>query len=106
MQEVNVEKIMEEIRAGIKAKGYRKNTTQEQQADLSGLMMQMRHAAFIPWRRPLPAGIRGAVKRVIQKCTGFLIAPVTEDQTRYNQMTVEALEQMYQEVKKLQDSKR
>lgn len=108
MQEIDVEKIMEEIRAEIKEKGYTEEILKfddvtlyepigdrdDLKNDFSTAIAQLRNVAFIPWHRPVPIGIKGLIKKVIRKCTGFIIAPITEDQTNYNQTVINVFEKM------------
>lgn len=108
MQQINVEQIMEEIRAEIREKGYtadmlsfmdvplpaeHENTTDGSPA--ADAVEQMRRTSFIAWRRPVNSGIKGIVKRVLYKLTGFIVAPVTEDQTVFNSSAVSMAEQIW-----------
>ena len=86
MRQVNVEEIMEEIKDEIKEKGYTDDMLSFSDIPLANVDLagQMKDAAFIAWRRPVSQGVKGIIKRIIRKCVGFVIAPVTEDQTRFN----------------------
>lgn len=118
MQEIDIERIMEEIRADIREKGYtqdmlsfadvpmrrqQKQTAQgatgSQLADLAG---RMREKSYINWRRPVPAGFKGLVKRIIYKCTGFVVAPITEEQVICNETAAESVEQLCRVVQEQQ----
>lgn len=110
MQEIDIEKIMDEIRADIREKGYTQDMlsfadvpmrrqqnqtvqdeTASQLADLAG---RMREKSYINWRRPVPAGFKGFVKRIIYKCIGFVVAPITEEQIICNETAAESVEQL------------
>lgn len=108
MQQINVQKIMEEIRAEIKEKGYTADMLSFEDVplaeevekfaggeNLSGTVNRMRGMAFIAWRRPVNQGIKGMIKRALYKLTGFVAAPITEDQTAFNSEAVSAFEQLY-----------
>lgn len=107
MQQINVEQIMEEIRAEIKEKGYTadmlsftdvplpaEHETPTDGTPAADAVERMRRASFIAWRRPVNSGIKGMVKRVLYKLTGFIVAPVTEDQTVFNSSAVSMAEQI------------
>ncbi len=108
-QPVNIQKIMEEIRAEIKEKGYTADmlsfseiplpaaASQADTADEEAVAQaigRMRGLSFIAWRRPVNAGVKGLVKRVLYKLSGFIAAPMSEDQTAFNGAAVSAMEQI------------
>ena len=102
MQQINVEKIMEEIRAEIMEKGYTADMLSFTEVPLpaehentTDAVERMRRSSFIAWRHPVNSGIKGMVKRVLYKLTGFIIAPVTEDQMVFNNSAVSMAEQTY-----------
>ncbi|MDE7310210.1 MAG: hypothetical protein K2N87_01070 [Eubacterium sp.] len=110
-QPVNIEKIMEEIRAEIMEKGYTADMLSfadvplpaaEDEPDsaaageaVSQAVSRMQGLSFIAWRRPVNAGIKGIVKRILYKLSGFIAAPMSEDQTAFNGATVSAMEQLF-----------
>ena len=63
----------------------------------------MRGLSFIAWRRPVNAGVKGLVKRVLYKLSGFIAAPMSEDQTAFNGAAVSAMEQIAAVLKAQQD---
>lgn len=109
-QSVHVQKIMEEIRAEIREKGYtadmlsfsdvplpvgsdQANSAADGEA-FAQAVGRMRGLSFIAWRRPVNTGIKGIVKRVLYKLSGFIAAPISEDQTAFNGAAVSAMEQL------------
>lgn len=107
MQQINVEHIMEEIRAEIREKGYTADmlsftdvplpAEHENMTDgisAADAVGRMRRTSFIAWRRPVNSGMKGIVKRALYKLTGFIVAPVTEDQTAFNVSAVSMAEQI------------
>lgn len=110
-QPIDIQKIMEEIRAEIKEKGYTADmlsfsdvplpaaageTNSETNADAAlQAVERMRALSFIAWRRPVNTGIKGIVKRVLYKLSGFIAAPMSEDQTAFNGAAVSAMEQYH-----------
>ena len=108
MQQINVQKIMEEIRAEIREKGYTADMlsfedvplSDESESSVGGgtvpdAVNRMRGMAYIAWRRSVNQGIKGIIKRVLYKLTGFVVAPITEDQTAFNIAAVSMAEQIY-----------
>ncbi len=100
MREINIEKIMEEIRAEIKDKygdeaisfaSVKKEEFSESVFDLEGFR-QVLHQANMSYEMnyyfPLPGGIKGFVKRTVRKFGAFLGLPLTQAQTDYNARTV------------------
>lgn len=109
MQEINVEKIMEEIRQEIKEKGYTEDmlsfyeipvssdvpvSNTEDGNTFSGALNQLRGASYIVWKRPLPDGVKGLVKKIIRKCICFVVGPITDDQNVYNGLNITLIEQL------------
>ncbi len=109
-QSVNIQKIMEEIRAEIREKGYtadmlsfsdvplpvgldETNSVADGEAFVQAVS-RMRRLSFIAWQRPINTGIKGIVKRVLYKLSGFIAAPMSEDQTAFNGAAVSAMEQL------------
>lgn len=105
MQQINVEQIMAEIRAEIKEKGYtadmldfedvpfpEKNMAERNFA--SDEIGQMRKLESVLWKRPVNRGIRGILKKILYKLTGFIVAPMAEDQTAFNHAAADAVEQL------------
>ena len=105
MQQINVEQIMAQIRADIKEKGYtadmlsfedvpfsQKNTA-ERDFTADGVR-QMRKLASVSWRHPVNLGIKGILKKILYKLTGFIVAPMAEDQTAFNRAAADAVEQL------------
>lgn len=100
MQQINVEEIMEQIREDIKKKGYTADMLSfddiplHNEPDLDTIE-RMSGTFFLEWRRPVPSGIIGFIKRVIRKCVGFIIAPITDDQTKYNRDVLSAFQELF-----------
>ncbi|MSS64499.1 hypothetical protein [Velocimicrobium porci] len=120
MQKINVQKIMEEIREEIKEKGYTEDmlsfheipvrTDQildaipaENKTIFTSTINQVRNASYIPWYRPVPNGIKGFIKKVIRKCVGFVVAPITDDQNIYNSLNITLVEQLCNRVEEQQE---
>ena len=114
-QPVNIQKIMEEIRAEIKEKGYTADMLSFSEIPLPAAASQadtadeeaaaqaigrMRGLSFIAWRRPVNAGVKGLVKRVLYKLSGFIAAPMSEDQT---EQIAAVLKAQQQEIAQQQD---
>lgn len=105
---IDVEKIMESIRAEIKEKGYTpdmlsfndvKKVEGEYETfnyqELRFQVTEMNHHCVIPWYRDLYGNkIKQLFKKIIRKLISFIIAPMSEEQTRYNVETVRAMNQM------------
>lgn len=117
MEQINVEEIMRQIRAEIKEKGYREEMVDFEEIPicsspgenssvsdgLGNLIGQIKNASFIAWRRPVPSGIKGLIKKIIQKCIGFTVAPITEDQTNYNSIVHRTFEQLHRQLQSQQE---
>lgn len=103
MERVNVEEIMEEIRAEIKKKGLTDDMLSFNQASPDTYSFgKMKEKAFIAWHRPVSRGIKGIIKKIFRKCLAFLVAPMAEDQTRFNYEVVSALDEANTKLEKLQ----
>lgn len=100
MQEINVEQIMEEIRAEIKAKGYKasdlnfedewditsiskqKNETLNR---LNDLLAQIESTKELHYYSEIKGFfIKRFIKRFTRKMVKFLIFPIVEEQNRFN----------------------
>lgn len=105
MEHIDIEKIMTQIRAEIKEKGYTdvmlsfnaipiREPVPEIKSDspLQELLVRMRACANVVWNRPLPGGVKGMVKRVFRKLTSFFVVPIVEDQNVFNTAAVSTLE--------------
>lgn len=104
---INVEKIMEEIRADIKEKGYTEDMLsfqdvkkvqatgfQYNEQECINLVNCVNRDAFIPWYRDLgQGGVKGFFKKVIRKMLVFLIAPMSDEQNRFNSDVTQTLNQ-------------
>lgn len=112
MQEINVEKIMEEIRAEIKEKGYKESDlsfndipVREQKNELqeefdTDMLKNLLHAANthtrVDYYKPITdTGLKGIIKKAIRKILKPLILPLCMDQESYNSMSVQTLNQLY-----------
>lgn len=107
MQQINVEEIIEEIRKEIEEKGYKDDMLSFQEVpvydeycsdSLDGLLNQMRESFYIEWKRPVAPGIKGLLQKTVRKFSGFLIAPVTGEQSNYNYFALKLSEKMYLEM--------
>lgn len=116
MKEINIEKIMEEIRAEIKDKygdaAVNFETVKQEGStgtalDLSAFREELHYANLnyeMNYYFPLPGGVKGFVKKVIRKLGAFLGFSLTQKQTEYNAKTVRMFNQLnnyieYQEAK-------
>ncbi len=97
MQQINVEKIMDQIKSEIKEKGYTEDmfSFQDIPLDDTDYVEEMKGTAFIDWHQPVSKGIKGFLKKVIQKCIAFSVAPIAEGQTRFNSTAISAIEELY-----------
>lgn len=117
MEQINVDEIMRQIRAEIKEKGYKEEMIDFEDIpvcsspcennsandEIGNRIEQMKNISFIEWRRTVPPGIKGLIKKIIQKCIGFTVAPITEDQTNYNNMIYMTLEQLHRQLQSQQE---
>lgn len=110
MMKIDVEKIMEEIRADIKAKGYTNdllsfqdvvmdNTTENLKFNMDE-MNHCTHAANVSARveyyhQIIPhRGLKNLIKIFIRKSMRFLLQPLVEEQNRYNADSVRTINQL------------
>lgn len=97
LQQIDIEKIMDEIRADIKEKGYTADMLDFQdvsipergfsynESEFENLVNAINATCSVPWYRDLGnGGIKVFVKKVIRKIMTFLIAPIAEDQMKFN----------------------
>ena len=106
MREINIEKIMEEIRAEIKEKygdeAVSFETVKKEDMPVSAFDLQSfreeLHLANLTYEVnyyfPLPGGLKGLVKKTIRKLGAFLGLPMAQQQTDYNAKTVRMLNQL------------
>ena len=111
MQEIDVEKIMEEIRQEIKEKGYKESDLSFQDIPVSkvvneiirqeyspqefqNLLRQMNGSTNTHFYRPVGGGIKGFVKKVVRKLIAPIVLPVCEEQELFNSLTVQTMNQM------------
>jgi methyl-accepting chemotaxis protein len=105
---IDVEKIMEEIRAEIKEKGYTsdmlsfqdvQHTVVEEysynEAEYLELVRRLNTDAYVPWYRDLGVnGVKRFVKKVIRRMISFVVAPMSEEQNRFNSEVCQAVNQL------------
>ncbi len=119
MQEIDIEKIMEEIRQDIRERGLEDDilpfeaVTGKPWGGASEVYDEERFEKEVndlnqsyqitAWR-PLEGGITGFIKKIIRKLTKFYVEPITADQTEFNAHTVRAMNELLSYVK-LQDAK-
>ncbi len=104
--EINIEKIMDDIRAEIKEKGYTSDILSFEDVTsisldgendfskekLSELVSYMNSSYAVPITRPLGGNpIVVFIKRVIRKLTRFIIRPIVEHQSEYNSVSARAV---------------
>jgi hypothetical protein len=112
MEEINVEQIMQEIRAEIKEKGYKEsdlsfNDIQIKQNDtgelgeildlqrLVGLINAANASTRVDFYRPITdGGLKGLVKKAIRKLMKPLLLPLCQSQESYNGILVQTINQM------------
>ena len=105
MKEINVEKIMEEIRADIEKRGLAEDDLNFQDVMIQGDIFQIARfqdalkMANIYSNINLHndvggSGIKRFVKRVIRKCVRFYIQPMLEQQNEFNAHCVRTLNEM------------
>lgn len=108
MEEINVEKIMEEIRQEIKDKGMLEELLSFSDVSFSGYtipvlnlqqlqgdMQAANENYFVDPVRPLEGGLKGKIKKIIRKCILFYIRPIVEDQNLYNINMLDCMKQFY-----------
>ncbi|MCD7761935.1 MAG: hypothetical protein LUI14_01825 [Lachnospiraceae bacterium] len=98
MSEINIEKIMDEIREEIRQKGYTddlpsfdETENPEQtgclysEAEYQALLQELNTSYNIAWYRDLEGGFLSRfLKKVVRKLTSFLGVPVVVDQSGFN----------------------
>lgn len=104
-ENINIEDIMNEIRAEIKEKGLTSDmlsfeeipvrqaviaTTQENEADIA-LAYINHHYAVQPYKQLQGSGIKVFVKKVIRKLVKFYVEPVVFDQNTFNAHVVRVI---------------
>lgn len=106
MREIDIEKIMEEIRAEIKEKygdeavsfeTVKKEEILSPAFDLAEFRQELHHLNTgyeINYYFPLSGGIKGLMKRVVRKLGAFLGFPITQKQTEYNVWVVRSFNQL------------
>ena len=122
MQPIDVEKIMEEIRAEIKAKGYDNTMLSFRDVDgtdkLNRMQMEVKfnlneleyHVQQVNLRSHVEryhqvegGKLANLFKKVIRKLTRFMIIPVVEEQNAQNEAVFDALNQLLAYVKEQED---
>ena len=122
MQPIDVEKIMEEIRAEIKAKGYDNTMLSFRDVDgtekLNRMQMEVKFnlkeleyhvqqvnlRSHVEWYHQVEGGkLANLFKKVIRKLTRFMIIPVVEEQNAQNEAVFDALNQLLAYVKEQED---
>lgn len=105
MYQINMDKILEQINEEIKKKQFEGDMISFEDipliSDLDAIE-QMHNSFYIDWRRPVSLGIKGIIKKMIRKCVGFFVAPIAEDQTKFNWETLMAIEQIFELLDKQQ----
>lgn len=112
MQDINIEKIMEEIRTEIKEKGYKESdlsfsdipVRQDDTNEISELfsadrLISLVNAANTSTRvdfyRPITdGGLKGMIKKAIRKMMKPLLLPLCQEQEKYNSILVQTINQM------------
>lgn len=103
--DINIEKIMEEIREDIKAKGYTNDmlsfdevvTIKGTEGDFNRqeydtALNYLNHSYHVPSLRPLGGNpLFVFVKKVIRKLTKFYVEPIVASQNEYNAFNVRVL---------------
>lgn len=110
MIEIDVQKIVKEIRMEIENKGYKPSDLSFEDVDdmmgpvdideydfevLTYHLDKANRTCFVPWYEPYSTtGIKTIVKKVIRKATAFFIAPITDKQNEFNTASVRTLNQL------------
>ena len=103
MDSINVEQIMQEIRAQIKEKGLNTEIMPfedipfpENRVDafdkLEKENKQLRAESNVPYYYEMPKGIKTFIKKVIRKAVHGVVAPILDNQNRFNADVVDNLE--------------
>lgn len=108
MADINIERIIEEIKQEIKDKGITEDLEQTFDfptdeftipvLNITELEQELRSASnnhYIDPVRPLGNSFKGKIKRLIRKCLLFYIKPIVEDINLYNSNTIYILTQFY-----------
>lgn len=107
MEVINVEKIMDEIRKDIQERGYANDMLSFEDvknSDIGGccfnrneyhdIITRLNHCYFVPWYREIgQTGVKAIVKKTIRKIVTFLIAPMSDEQNRFNADVTKAFNQ-------------
>ena len=113
MKAVDVEKIMEEIRAEIREKGYKASqlsfrdidgseklkeigdTAQFSLEELEMFVQQVHLRSRVDWYQPVDGGkLAGLFKKVIRRLCRFMLIPLVEKQNESNEAVFLALNQL------------
>lgn len=124
MENINVEEIMEEIRAQIKERGYTKkdlrfadihvDTTEGTECldeyfelgNFKNTIVKMDGKRNVQcWRLIAGNKFKSFFKKIIRKMTKFYVEPIVEDQNKFNFYTVSAMSQLYAKFEEEQDFK-
>lgn len=110
MDQIDVKKIMEELRAEIKEKGYKAEDlsfqdvassghTQECEFDINQLSCGISEAIScqrVDLYCPVTGNaVKRLIKKIIRKVIGVVLVPVTLEQERYNTIMAGNMEQIY-----------
>ena len=118
MQEINTEKIMEEIRKEIKEKGFKDSDLSFNDIPISSgndlsvtysekELQNHMHAANLSCRvdyyKPIDGGIKGAFKKLVRKLIKPIVLHLCEEQEHYNSETIQTINQLYEYTKLLEE---
>ena len=122
-KEINIEEIMEEIRANIKERGYDKEPLSFEEIEVSKPVIQgnsgynaeelMSELGYLNrnWNNSIHAPINSRnslatfVKKVIRKCTRFIVFPIVNFQNAYNASNVRCINQIKEYMAELEQYK-
>lgn len=112
MQEINVEKIMEEIRADIKAKGYKASDLSFNDIPLKTKKMDVLNVANdinvlntswnLNYFRNLGNGLKGFVKRIIRKIMKPVLYDLFVQESLYNAACTRTICNLNQRIEELE----
>ena len=117
MENIDIEKIMEEIRQEIKEKGYKESDLSfsdipiTDQADIEEsyneqvLLENIRGAnqsTRVDFYKPIDGGIKGLIKKIIRKMVKPIILHLCQEQEIFNAYTVRTINQLYSYNKQLE----
>ena len=108
MKEINVEEIMAEIRKEIEEKGYSPDMLTFKDVsdryidgrsfdleEFKNTIVSLELTKYVPWKQEnLGGGLKGFIKKTVQKLIGFIIMPISDGQNAYNQQTAAAFFQL------------